>query len=780
MALKFNPFTSNFDTVLDKASEIKYQRADIDRKNIDAASDLVEPALNDLDDAIGSLASSPTNYVPASADIVASHLTGIDSELGNILSLINNFDWQPSVVQTTITTPPPSPSLGDRYLVGLDTTAGIATGAWTGQDGNIAEFDGSVWQFIVPITGTFVSSVAEPNLLYLFGGTTWDAKYFEATTASGFLSKVGFDIRLENLVDGSLIVGVAGVATEIDTIAQGDIQAGSSGLTIKSEVISDNEISTGAAINAAKIADGSVDNTEFQALNGVSSNIQTQLDSKLETVTDTNSIDLTKTGVDLSADLKLSPANASANNIKIQNDTTGAGLRSQLQLGEGVEDDGAEALRVKLDETGPLSSFIFRSADGLKVNAVDEDDMSSDSDTLVPTQQSVKAYVDNEIGAVPKGAIKTDLHDPISTTLPGGASAVVDGETLVDGDKVLFTNLAVDNHRIYEVSGVGVSLIWTVVNAFDSQPDPAEGDLVVIAKGTGFAGQVGTFANAAFSFNEVLRLFDGANYQEISSIKKSTLVDNSITVVYSVSLGGSENQEISYSITRGLNKEVGKIILGASGSDSSLNRYTASVIGDVGIEFDTDINAGNVRLLADASNLGTDADISYYVTRWSDSTGGPAGIPNYATSGSGTPAAGTSVGQIQLRGNDGNLAADSDFVYDTASDELQIGDLAISKLSGSLSLNDNQTTPLSLFSFDDATHHAIVEYSIQRGTDRETGRLLIAHDDISAVSSTDSIATAATGVTFVATLNAGNVEVQYTSTSTGQTGNFKYSIRKWD
>lgn len=44
--------------------------------------------------------------------------------------------------------------------------------------------------------------------------------------------------------------------------------------------IDNNEIKAGAAIDATKIADGSVDNTEFQYLNGVTSAIQTQLDNK--------------------------------------------------------------------------------------------------------------------------------------------------------------------------------------------------------------------------------------------------------------------------------------------------------------------------------------------------------------------------------------------------------------------------------------------------------------------------------------------------------------------
>ena len=44
--------------------------------------------------------------------------------------------------------------------------------------------------------------------------------------------------------------------------------------------IDDADIKAGAAIDASKIANGTVDNTEFEALDGVTSSIQTQLDNK--------------------------------------------------------------------------------------------------------------------------------------------------------------------------------------------------------------------------------------------------------------------------------------------------------------------------------------------------------------------------------------------------------------------------------------------------------------------------------------------------------------------
>ena len=50
--------------------------------------------------------------------------------------------------------------------------------------------------------------------------------------------------------------------------------------------ITDAEISATAGVDVTKLADGSVDNTEFQHLNGVSSNIQTQLSNNASAISD--------------------------------------------------------------------------------------------------------------------------------------------------------------------------------------------------------------------------------------------------------------------------------------------------------------------------------------------------------------------------------------------------------------------------------------------------------------------------------------------------------------
>ena len=118
-------------------------------------------------------------------------------------------------------------------------------------------------------------------------------------TVGGDLTVSGDDITLATNTAGHLLIGdgnnynpvalsndatiasngaltIADAAVSLDKLAANCINTSK----ILSGAVTNAEIGSGAAIDAAKIADGSVSNTEFQHLDGVTSAIQTQIDTK--------------------------------------------------------------------------------------------------------------------------------------------------------------------------------------------------------------------------------------------------------------------------------------------------------------------------------------------------------------------------------------------------------------------------------------------------------------------------------------------------------------------
>jgi len=113
-----------------------------------------------------------------------------------------------------------------------------------------------------------------------------------------------------------------------------------------------------------------------------------------------------------------------------------------------------EATDLRTLVTNTKDSFLNKTDEIL-----DEDDMASDSSTAVPTQQSVKAYVDNaSLGVV--GSWKNPVR--VATTVAGTLATsfengdTVDGVVLATGDRILIKNQAsaIDN-GIYVVAVSG-------------------------------------------------------------------------------------------------------------------------------------------------------------------------------------------------------------------------------------------------------------------------------------------------------------------------------------
>ena len=182
-----------------------------------------------------------------------------------------------------------------------------------------------------------------------------------------------------------------------DTLTNKTIDADGTGNSITN--IEDANIKSAAAIDASKIADGSVSNAEFQRLDGVTSDIQTQLDGKQASgsyITASSSDTLTNKTFDVEG------TGNSISNID-------------------VADFKAAAVVTESEGIG-----------------------SNDNDTTLPTSAAVKDYVDSNAGDVTASSTTTFTNKTIDADATGNsitniedanikASAAIDAAKIADG-----------------------------------------------------------------------------------------------------------------------------------------------------------------------------------------------------------------------------------------------------------------------------------------------------------------------------------------------------------
>jgi len=80
---------------------------------------------------------------------------------------VEALDWQESVLDKDLSTPPGAPTTGDRYIV-----AAPGADGWAGHDNDIAEYDGTNWDFYTPDAGT-ATYVEDEEVIYLYTGSAW-------------------------------------------------------------------------------------------------------------------------------------------------------------------------------------------------------------------------------------------------------------------------------------------------------------------------------------------------------------------------------------------------------------------------------------------------------------------------------------------------------------------------------------------------------------------------------------------------------------------------------
>lgn len=305
---------------------------------------------------------------------------------------------------------------------------------WSGS--NTVATQGAIYNAIQAIGSGAVSSVNSQT-----GDVTLTTNEISENTNLYFTDERAQD-AIGSMINSTLVYSDATPSLGRAAIS-GDItiSAGSNISTITSGAILNVHINSGAAIDATKIGGGTISNTEFGYLNGVTSNIQTQLDGKQSTLTG-----LTASVTEL-------------------NYTDGVTSPIQTQL------DALSTDKIPYSETSTASiSFV-----------IDEDSFASNLATKVPTQQSVKAYIDSLAALSGDPSLLKDSCN-VATT----ANITLSGEQTIDGVLTSSSRVLVKNQSTTSQNGIYVtsSGAWSRATDYDTAVEIKRGTSTFILSGT--------------------------------------------------------------------------------------------------------------------------------------------------------------------------------------------------------------------------------------------------------------------------------------------------------
>ena len=363
-------------------------------------------------------------------------------------------------------------------------------------------------------------------------------------------------INSEHYVDGS--IDTAHIADSQVSLAKLAGDSVNSSKIVDGSIVN-ADVNASAAIDATKIHDGTISNTEFGYLNGVSSNIQTQLDAK-----GASNANLTAIG-----DLATTDGNFIVGSGSTWVAENGGTARTSLGLGT-IATQAANSVAIS----------------GGTITGLGTPSSNSDAAT--------KVYVDNLVTGLKTRIIcraATTANITLSSDLQNGDT--LDGITLATGNKVLVKDQSdATENGIYDVVASGTA---TRNTDYDTVAELA-GQLVIIQEGTSNADKFflcttdnsGSIGSVNITFTVVVPSNQGdVTLNGVQTLTNKTLTSPVISDIVSVS-----NGNISVSPNGS-----GKVLLDGDGSSGGV----AVTDGLVEIKTGTG-NVAKVKFYCESSN----------------------------------------------------------------------------------------------------------------------------------------------------------------------------------
>ena len=300
-------------------------------------------------------------------------------------------------------------------------------------------------------------------------------------------------INSEHYVDGS--IDTAHIADSQVTLAKLAGDSVNSSKIVDGSIVN-ADVNASAAIDATKIHDGTISNTEFGYLNGVSSNIQTQLDAK-----GASNANLTAIG-----DLAKTDGNFIVGNGSTWVAENGSTARSSLGLGT-ISTQASSSVSIS----------------GGSITGLGAPSSGSDAAT--------KTYVDDLVAGLKTRIIcraATTANVTLSSDLQNGDT--LDGITLATGNRVLVKNQSTASQNgVYTVVASGTASRDT---DFDAIGELA-GQLVIIQEGSTNAEKMflcttdsdASLGSDTITFTEV----QPANVGDVTLTGTQTLTNKTLT-----------------------------------------------------------------------------------------------------------------------------------------------------------------------------------------------------------------------------------------------------------